>query len=81
MCKPTTVAASMPLDADRVYSRPNYHVRELRNWVDRGLTIRDGNTVVQCLSNLTVALEQLGQLVEADDAGVSGALSLLLAAG
>lgn len=54
---------------------------DFNNWVDRGMTIRRGDSVYQCLANLTVALEQLGQLSAAEYNGAAGALSLLPTAG
>lgn len=54
---------------------------DLANWVDRGMTIRGGDSVYQCLANLTAALELVGQLNNADYSGAAGALSLLPTAG
>ncbi|ROW14965.1 hypothetical protein VPNG_03441 [Cytospora leucostoma] len=45
------------------------------------MTIRSGDSVYQCLANLTVALEQVGQLNSAEYNGAAGALSLLPTAG
>ncbi|KAI1247583.1 hypothetical protein MGN70_011473 [Eutypa lata] len=50
-------------------------------WTLRGNRIRSGDTLSQCLSNLTVALEQVGQLNAAEYNGASGAMSLLPTAG
>lgn len=54
---------------------------DFHNWVDRGMTIRQGDSVYQCLANLTVALELVGQLNAAEYNGAAGALSLLPTAG
>lgn len=54
---------------------------DLSNWMARGMTIRGGDSVYQCLANLTVALEQVGQLNAAEYNGAAGALSLLPTAG
>ncbi|KAI0520940.1 hypothetical protein F5B22DRAFT_598928 [Xylaria bambusicola] len=51
------------------------------NWVNRGMTIRGGNSVYACLANLTAALELVGQLNQAEYNGAAGALSLLPTAG
>lgn len=50
-------------------------------WVNRGMTIRGGNSVYQCLANLTAALELVGQLNAAEYNGAASALSLLPTAG
>jgi hypothetical protein len=54
---------------------------DFNNWVDRGMTIRGGDSVYQCLANLTAALELVGQLSNAEYSGAAGALSLLPTAG
>ncbi|KAK7421205.1 hypothetical protein QQX98_002335 [Neonectria punicea] len=54
---------------------------DLANWVDRGMTIRGGDSVYQCLANLTAALDLVGQLNNAEYNGAAGALSLLPTAG
>ncbi|KAJ8129984.1 hypothetical protein O1611_g3647 [Lasiodiplodia mahajangana] len=51
------------------------------NWIDRGMTIRGGDSVYSCLANLTAALELVGQLNQAEYNGAAGALSLLPTAG
>ncbi|KAI0439509.1 hypothetical protein F4803DRAFT_531144 [Xylaria telfairii] len=51
------------------------------NWVNRGMTIRGGDSVYSCLSNLTAALELVGLLNQAEYNGAAGALSLLPTAG
>ncbi|KAI0107893.1 hypothetical protein GGR51DRAFT_515474 [Nemania sp. FL0031] len=51
------------------------------NWINRGMTIRGGDSVYSCLANLTAALELVGQLNQAEYNGAAGALSLLPTAG
>lgn len=53
----------------------------LDNWVNRGMTIRSGGSVYQCLANLTAALDLVGELNAAEYNGAAGALSLLPTAG
>jgi hypothetical protein len=50
---------------------------DLSNWVDRGMTIRGGDSVYECLANLTAALDLVGQLNNVEYNGAAGALSLL----
>lgn len=54
---------------------------DFNNWVNRGMAVRGGHSVYQCLANLTAALEFMGQLNAAEYNGAAGALSLLPAAG
>ncbi|KAK8859928.1 hypothetical protein PGQ11_010662 [Apiospora arundinis] len=54
---------------------------DFNNWVNRGMTIRTGDSIHECLGNLTVALDLVGKLNEFEYAGASGALSLLPTAG
>jgi hypothetical protein len=51
------------------------------NWVNRGMTIRSGPDVRQCLLNLAKALEEVEVLSAAEYNGAAGALSLLPTAG
>ncbi|EEU48960.1 uncharacterized protein NECHADRAFT_75641 [Fusarium vanettenii 77-13-4] len=51
------------------------------NWVDRGMTIRKGSNVYECLANLTAALDLVGSLSQGEYNGAAGALSLLPTAG
>lgn len=51
------------------------------NWVNRGMAIRKGDSVYQCLANLTAALDLVGQLSASEYNGAAGALSLLPTAG
>jgi hypothetical protein len=50
-------------------------------WVERARVIRRGGSNYQCLANLAAALEQVGQLTNAEYGGAAGALSLLPTAG
>ncbi|KAI1343876.1 hypothetical protein F5Y15DRAFT_411729 [Xylariaceae sp. FL0016] len=50
-------------------------------WVDRGKKIRAAGHDVACASNLTVALETVSQLYQAEYNGAAGALGLLPTAG
>ncbi|KAI0156550.1 hypothetical protein GGR57DRAFT_511484 [Xylariaceae sp. FL1272] len=54
---------------------------DFNNWLNRGMTIRGGDTVYSCLANLTAALELVGQLNQAEYNGAAGAMSLLPTAG
>lgn len=54
---------------------------DFQNWVNRGMTIRQGDSVYQCLANLTAALDLVGQLNASEYNGAAGALSLLPTAG
>lgn len=54
---------------------------DINFWAERGNLIRRGSSVYQCLANLTVALEQVGELNNAEYGGAAGALSLLPTAG
>lgn len=54
---------------------------DINFWAKRGNLIRSGSSVYQCLANLTVALEQVGELNNAEYGGAAGALSLLPTAG
>jgi hypothetical protein len=51
------------------------------NWVDRGVEIRSGHDVRQCLLNLAKALEEVKVLSASEYNGAAGALSLLPTAG
>ncbi|KAJ4318735.1 hypothetical protein N0V84_006728 [Fusarium piperis] len=51
------------------------------NWVNRGMVIRRGANVYECLANLTAALDLVGQLSAGEYNGAAGALSLLPTAG
>lgn len=61
---------------DQVFGELDYN-----NWVARGMSIRDGDNVYQCLANLTAALDLVGQLNQIEYNGAAGALSLLPTAG
>ncbi|ETS82470.1 hypothetical protein PFICI_04346 [Pestalotiopsis fici W106-1] len=54
---------------------------DFHNWVQRGKTIRGGDSVSSCLANLTAALELVGSLNAAEYNGAAGALSILPTAG
>ncbi|KAK8127813.1 hypothetical protein PG984_008921 [Apiospora sp. TS-2023a] len=54
---------------------------DFNNWVNRGMAIRTGDSIHECLGNLTAALDLVGKLNEFEYAGASGALSLLPTAG
>jgi hypothetical protein len=71
-----TVTPAQASSVDQVSGDLDFH-----NWVNRGMTIRKGDTVYQCLANLTAALELVGELSSAEYNGAAGALSLLPTAG
>lgn len=54
---------------------------DFNNWASRGMAIRTGDSIHECLGNLTAALDMVGKLNEFECAGTSGALSLLPTAG
>lgn len=54
---------------------------DFSNWVNRGMTIRKGSNVYECLANLTTALDLVGSLSAGEYNGAAGALSLLPTAG
>ncbi|KAK8096075.1 hypothetical protein PG999_014097 [Apiospora kogelbergensis] len=54
---------------------------DFSNWVNRGMAIRTGGSIHECLGNLTAALDLVGKLNEFEYAGAAGALTLLPTAG
>ncbi|KAM6532465.1 hypothetical protein FSOLCH5_001888 [Fusarium solani] len=54
---------------------------DFNNWVHRGMVIRKGSNVYECLANLTAALDLVGSLSAGEYNGAAGALSLLPTAG